>query len=394
VLADNTERLAAAADRLRITRSSLESGRSRREQLHESAYARLRAQLAPASRLCMGPRSFSTGNPMSRGSGRGISAGDRELQRDMRAVGVTEFGGPEALHVVELPEPQAGPGEVRIRVRAAAVNPTDTLIRSGARARQLKDIPPPYVPGMDVAGVLDQIGQGVATDLRAGDRVMAIVVPFASHGAYSELVVVPAESVARVPAGATDAEAATLPMNGLTVRLALDVLDLQPGQTLAVTGAAGAVGGYAVQLGKAAGLRVIADAGPGDEQLVKKLGADVIVPRGDDFGARVRAVAPQGADAVIDGALLDHLAIPAVRDGGRVATVRGFQGTEERGTICHPVLVRSYAREGAKLDELRQQAEGGQLTLRVAATLPAEQAAEAHRRLEAGGVRGRLVLEF
>ncbi len=312
----------------------------------------------------------------------------------MRAIGVTQFGGPEALHVVELPEPQAGPGEVRIRVRAAAVNPTDTLIRSGARASQLTEIPPPYVPGMDVAGVLDQTGEGVAADLRAGERVMAIVVPRGSHGAYSEFVVVPAESVARVPGGATDAEAATLPMNGLTVRMALDVLDLRPGQTLAVTGAAGAVGGYAVQLGKAAGLRVIADAGPGDERLVKELGADVVVPRGDDFGAQVRAVAPQGADAVIDGALLDHLAIPAVRDSGRVATVRGFQGTGERGTTCHPVLVRGYAREQAKLDQLRQQAEDGQVTLRVAATFPAQQAAEAHRRLEAGGVRGRLVLEF
>jgi NADPH2:quinone reductase len=312
----------------------------------------------------------------------------------MRAVGVTEFGGPEALHLIELPEPQAGPGEMRIRVRAAAVNPTDTLIRSGARARQLQDIPPPYVPGMDVAGVLDQIGAGVTTGLRTGERVMAIVVPSGSHGAYSEFVVVPAGSVARAPAGATDAEAATLPMNGLTVRLALDVLDLAPGQTLAVSGAAGAVGGYAIQLGKAAGLHVIADAAPGDEQLVKELGADVVVPRGDDFGARVRAVAPEGADAVIDAALLDHLAFPAVRDGGRVATVRGFQGTQERGTTCHPVLVRSYAREQAKLDQLRQQAEDGQLTLRVAAVLPADQAGEAHRRLEAGGVRGRLVLEF
>ena len=247
---------------------------------------------------------------------------------------------------------------------------------------------------MDVAGVLDQIGEDVTTDLRAGDRVMAIVVPSGSHGAYSEFVVVPAESVARVPAGSTDAEAATLPMNGLTARLALDTLDLQPGQTLAVSGAAGALGGYAVQLGKAAGLRVIADAGPGDERLVKELGADAVVPRGDDFGAQVRAVVPEGADAVIDGALLDHLALPAARDGGRIVTVRGYQGPEEGSATCHPVLVRSYAREQAKLDQLRQQVEDGQVTLRVAAVLPAQQAAEAHRRLEAGGVRGRLVLEF
>lgn len=312
----------------------------------------------------------------------------------MRAVGVTEFGGPDALHIVELPDPQAGPGELRIRVRAAAVNPTDTGLRAGARASQLKDIPPPYVPGMDAAGELDQIGPGVSTDLKVGDHVMAIVVPHGSHGAYSELVVVPAESVTRVPAGASHAEAATLPMNGLTTRQALDMLDLAPGQTLAVTGAAGAVGGYAIQLGKANGLRVVADASPQDEQLVKELGADVVVARGPEFAARVREVVPEGADGLIDAALLNELAIPAVRDGGRIATVRGFTGDPERGISFHPVFVRNYAREHDKLDQLRRQAEAGEVTLRVARTLPAERTAEAHRILEAGGIRGRLILEF
>ncbi len=312
----------------------------------------------------------------------------------MRAVGVTEFGGPDVLHIVELPDPQAGPGEVRIRVHAAAVNPTDTGLRAGARASQLKDIPPPYIPGMDAAGELDQIGPGVSTDLRIGDHVMAIVVPHGSHGGYAELVVVPAESVTRVPAGATDAEAATLPMNGLTSRQALDKLALAPGQTLAVTGAAGAVGGYAVQLGKAEGLRVIADASAQDEPLVKKLGADIVVRRGPEFAARVREVLPEGADGLIDAALLNELAVPAVRDSGGIATVRGFTGASERGITFHPVLVRNYARERDKLDRLRQQAEAGQVTLRVARTLPAEHAAEAHRTLEAGGTRGRIVLEF
>ena len=312
----------------------------------------------------------------------------------MRAVGVTEWGGPDVLQVLDLPTPEAGPGQVRIRVYAAAVNPTDTLLRDGSRAEALRDVPPPFVLGMDAAGVLEQIGPDVQTTLQVGDPVMAIVLPAGAHGAYAEQIVVPAESVVRAPQGASHAEAASLLMNAVTVRAALDALDLQPGQLLAVTGAAGAVGGFAVELAKADGLRVVADASPADEKLVTSLGADVVVPRGDDFGAQVRAVAPEGADAVIDAALLDHLAFPAVRDGGRVATVRGFQGTQERGTTCHPVLVRSYAREQAKLDQLRQQAEDGQLTLRVAAVLPADQAAEAHRRLEAGGVRGRLVLEF
>jgi NADPH:quinone reductase len=312
----------------------------------------------------------------------------------MKAIGVTEFGGPDALHVVELADPEAGPGEVRIRVHAAVVNPTDTGLRSGARAALLKDIPPPYVPGMDVAGVLEQIGVGVQTDLQPGDHVMAIVVPLGSHGGYSERIVVPAGSVARVPAGATDAEAATLPMNGLTTTAALDLLGLEPGQTLAVTGAAGAVGGYAVQLGKVAGLQVIADAAEPDEQLVKDLGADVVVPRGPEFVERVREVVPQGADGLVDAAVLNELVIPAVRDGGRIATVRGFTGDAERGITFHPVSVRNYAREQGKLDRLRELVEAGQVTLRVARALPAERAAEAHRILEAGGTRGRLVLEF
>src|ERR1700760_570102 len=173
----------------------------------------------------------------------------------MRAVGVIEWGGPDALQVVELPDPEAGPGQLRIRVHAAAVNPTDTVLRGGSRAGQLRDVPAPYVPGMDAAGVLDQIGPGVQTDLRIGDPVMAVVVPHGAHGAYAEQIVVPAESVVRAPAGPSHAEAASLPMNALTVRAALDVLDLRPGQTLAVTGAAGAVGGDAGPLRQGDGPR-------------------------------------------------------------------------------------------------------------------------------------------
>jgi NADPH:quinone reductase len=139
---------------------------------------------------------------------------------------------------------------------------------------------------MDAAGVLEQIGDGVVTDLRPGVHVMAIVLPAGTHGAYVERIVVPAESVARAPAAASDAGAASLPMNGLTARPAVDVLDLMPGQTVAVTGAAGAVGGYAIQLARADGLRVIADAAPYAEQLVKELGADIVLPRGHDFPQR------------------------------------------------------------------------------------------------------------
>ncbi|MGH9057218.1 MAG: NADP-dependent oxidoreductase [Acidimicrobiales bacterium] len=311
----------------------------------------------------------------------------------MEAVGVVEYGGPEALQVVHLPDPPVGPGEVRIRVHAAAVSPTDTFVRNGSRAEAQRSAgPPPYVPGMDAAGVLDEVGEGTETDLRVGDHVMAIVVPKGSHGAYAEQVVVPAESVARVPEGATDVEASTLPMNGLTARMALDVLGLRPGATLAVTGAAGAFGGYVVQLAKADGLTVVADASEADEELVSDLGADVVLRRGDDFAARVRERFPGGVDAAADGALLHALLAPAVQDGGTVVTVRGYREPGEREIRFVPILVRDYSREREKLDGLRRLVEEGKVSLRVAGTFPREQAAEAHRRLEAGGTRGRMVI--
>src|SRR5919107_2475523 len=258
----------------------------------------------------------------------------------MRAVGVTAFGGPEALHVVDVPPEPMGPGRVRVRVTAAAVSPTDTHLREGAYAGRDPVQQFPYVPGMDAAGVLAEIGPDTDTDLRVGDRVMAVVVPSGAHGAYREDLVLPAGSVTRSPAGSTDAEAATLPMNGLTARLALDLMGLRPGQVLAVTGAAGAFGGYVVQLAKADGLTVVADASEADEQLVRDLGADVVVRRGDDVADRIRAHYPDGVDGLADGAVQDALVLPAVRDGGAVATVRGYRGTGERGLRMHPTLVR------------------------------------------------------
>ncbi|MCU1501044.1 MAG: putative zinc-binding oxidoreductase [Ilumatobacteraceae bacterium] len=317
----------------------------------------------------------------------------------MRAVGVHQFVGPDALEVVELPEGHAGPGEVRLRVYAATVNPTDTYTCDGSRAAMLAATgPPPYVPGMDVAGIVDEIGDGVGdgvgTRLAIGDQVMAIVIPSGSHGGYSESLVLPAGSVVGVPAGATLVEASTLPMNGLTARLTLDMLGLAPGATIAVTGAAGAYGGYVVQLAKADGLRVIADASAGDEELVRSLGADVVVRRGDDVAQRILEIEPGGVDAVADGSVQNDLLFPAIRDGGGFASVRGLRAEAPRGITIHGVWVRTYGEEWAKLDRLRQQVEDGAITLRVAQTFTPEQAAEAHRLLATGGVRGRLVIEF
>ncbi|GAC1587719.1 MAG: NADP-dependent oxidoreductase [Acidimicrobiales bacterium] len=314
----------------------------------------------------------------------------------MRAVGVMQFGGPDALEVVELAEPEMRADEVLIRVHAAAVNPTDTYTRNGARADALRASgPPPYVPGMDAAGVVEVVGEAAGTHLQVGDHAMAIVVPSGSRGAYSELIAVPGDSAVRVPAGTTDAQAATLPMNAMTARLALDLLGLRAGATLAVTGAAGAFGGYVVQLAKIEGLRVIADATPADEALVRTFGADVVVSRGPGMVEEIRRSVPDGVDALADGAVLDDAAVGAVRDGGQIATVRGFQPPEPpRGVVFRPVWVREYARKRAKLDELRDQVERGEITLRVAEVVPMERAPDAHRRLEAGGVRGRIVLSF
>ncbi|SDX78411.1 NADPH:quinone reductase [Modestobacter sp. DSM 44400] len=312
----------------------------------------------------------------------------------MRAAGVTEFGGPGALHLVDVPAEPLGAGQVRVRVTAAAVNPTDTYARNGTYAGRdpVKEFP--YVPGMDVAGVLAEIGAGVETDLAVGQHVMGIVVPTGAHGGYREDIVLPAGSVTRVPAGSSDEAAATLPMNGLTARLALNTMALRPGQVLAVTGAAGAFGGYVVQLARSDGLTVVADAAEADEQLVRELGADVVIRRGDDVAARIRAEFPDGVDGLADGSVQDAATLPAVRDGGVVTTVRRYRGDGQRGLTVTPVGVRRYAEEQAALDRLREQVEKGEVTLRVAATFPAADAAEAHRRLEAGGVRGRLVLTF
>jgi NADPH:quinone reductase len=311
----------------------------------------------------------------------------------MRAVGVTEFGGPEALHLVDVEPEPLGPGQVRLRVAAAVVNPTDTHARAGAYADRDPVKTPPWVPGMDVAGEVVEAGEGVG-HLSVGDLAMGIVVPSGAHGGYREDLVLPGDSVVRAPKGSTAAEAATLPMNGLTARLALDQLALRPGEVLAVTGAAGAFGGYVVELAKADGLTVVADAAEADEDLVRGLGADVVVRRGDDVADRIRARFPDGVDGLADGSVQDALVLPAVRDGGAVATVRGYRGDGERGLRMFPTLVRRVATDRPALDRLRQQAESGAVTLRVARTLPAAEAAQAHRLLERGGIRGRLVLVF
>ncbi|NKY88579.1 NADP-dependent oxidoreductase [Nocardia veterana] len=314
----------------------------------------------------------------------------------MLAIGFDAPGGPEVLRPVDIPEPHAGPGEVRIRVAAATVNPSDIVTRAGSAHDRYRAVTPPYIPGWDAAGVVDEADP--ATGWRVGDPVIAITLPvLAGGGAYAEKIVVPSGSVARLPTGSDHVCAATLPMNGLTAWFALAALAPATG-TIAVTGAAGAVGGYVVQLAKTRGLTVIADAKPSDERLVRDLGADLVLARGAGLADRIRTHVPEGVDALIDTALLGDTVIAAVRDGGSFVTLRppalGGGATPQRGISVDLVMVADHLEEPEALGELSRLAAAGALSLRVARTLPAEQAARAHELLEGGGVRGRIVLEF
>jgi len=277
-------------------------------------------------------------------------------------------------------------------VTAATINPTDLWMRAGRSAKGLAGIPPPWVPGMDLAGVIDAVGPDV--DWAVGERVMAIVIPLRLQGgAQAERVVVPADGLARIPHGLATIAAATVPLNGLTARLALDRLALPRGATLGVTGAAGALGGYAIQLAKLDGLQVIADASSADEMLIAELGADIVVPRQRGVDA-FRSAVPDGLDAVLDCAVLGNALLPAVRDGGQLAAIRAFREPTERGIASRQIWISDYATNHSALQTLADLAGEGLLTMRVADTLAPERAADAHRRLEAGGVRGRLVITF
>ncbi|MER7547433.1 NADP-dependent oxidoreductase [Spirillospora sp. NPDC127506] len=312
----------------------------------------------------------------------------------MRAIIVTAPGGPEALQDADVPEPVPGPGQVRIRVAAAAVNPVDAAVRSGGLAGaglMAFGTRPAFGIGMDVAGTVDAAAPDV-TGLAPGDRVIGLQdrldVPVAG---YAESIVLDASAVAHAPRSASPAEAATLPLNGLTALQALDLLDLPPGATLLVTGAAGAVGGYAVELAAHRGLRVVASASAADEELVRGLGAEMFVSRDAHLADAVRALVPGGVDGAVDAALLAAAALDAVRNGGSFAAVNGGPAVPVplRGITVRNEWIRADAAQLAYLADL---VDRGRLTLRVADTLPLSEARKAHTRLESGGLRGRLVL--
>ncbi|MFF5843124.1 NADP-dependent oxidoreductase [Streptomyces massasporeus] len=294
----------------------------------------------------------------------------------MRAVVVNSFGGPENVEVVETEVPEPGAREIRIKVAAASLNPVDAGVRAGVFGGAGKRIG----LGWDVAGTVDAVG--VASSWSVGDEVVALdygmVKPLGTHAEY---VVVDTDAAALAPTTVDAVRAASLPLNALTASQALDRLELAPGDALLVTGAAGAVGGYAVQLAAHRGISVTGLAREGDEAFVRSLGA------GGFIGG---AVADRDFDAVLDAAVLGEPALAAVRDGGRyIGVIPQAEPASVRGVRTGAVEVSA---DGARLAELVRLVDEGVLTTRVAETFALEDAAKAHARLDGGGVRGRLVL--
>jgi NADPH2:quinone reductase len=325
-------------------------------------------------------------------TGRGHPPATRDAEKVMRAATVPRFGGPDVIEIADVPVPDPGPGTVRVRVAASAVNPIDLATRAGQLTQAGLLAPAPVLGlGWDVAGDVDAVGAGVHR-FAVGDAVIGLRDQLWSYpGAHAEQVVLDASALARAPTRVSAVEAATIPLNALTADRALGLTGLRAGQTLLVTGAAGAVGGYVLELAAVRGILAVALAGAGDEALARSLGAAAFVPRTAPVGPAVRTIVPGGVDAVVDAAVIGIGAHDALRgEGTFVALVAPFAPPPVRGTR---VLVQEVVADGARLTELAALVDAGLLTPRVADTMPLAEIAAAHRRIEAGGLRGRIVLE-
>jgi NADPH:quinone reductase len=308
-----------------------------------------------------------------------------------KAITYNGRGGYEIIEFRERTVPSPAAGEIRIQVKAAAVNPTDL----GLRERGFGDPASRLVPGMDAAGIVESVGPGV-TRLQTGQKVMAAVMPRRPEGgAQAEHIVVPAASAVPIPEGVSLAQAATLPMNGLTALRSLELAALGKGQFLAVSGGAGLLAHYAIAAAKRQGLRVIADAKPEEAAVVRSYGADVVVERGPGFASSIRLAVPAGVDALLDTALLGEPSFGAIKDGGVYIPVRGWADKPgERGIRIRPVFVSEVLERTEWLQVLCEMVAAGQITLRVAGEYSPERVADAQRALAAGGLRGRPVILF
>lgn len=299
----------------------------------------------------------------------------------MKAVSFSRFGGPEVLEIVDLPDPHPGPGQVRIVVRAAGINATEWKLRSGVLSFGAGL---PQTTGRDVAGVVDEVGEGV-TDVVVGDRVFGV----SDDGAgAAELALLTFRAL--IPPSLGFVDAAGLPVALETATRSLDQLGVGPGMILLVNGAAGGIGSTAVQLAVARGARVIGTASAANHDYLRFLGAEP-VSYGDGMAERVRAVAPDGVDVALDvagsGVLVELIELA----GGakNVVTLADFEGSAEHGVAFsngfHGHAFHALAEIGALI-------EAGRFWLPVERTYPLAEIAQAHRVSEHGHVRGRLVL--
>jgi NADPH:quinone reductase-like Zn-dependent oxidoreductase len=300
----------------------------------------------------------------------------------MKAVTFAQYGGPDVLEVTEQPEPHPGVGQIRIAVRASAVNPYDWKVRSGAM-HQFLPVEFPVIDGSEAAGVIDEVGQDV-TDVRPGDEVFG----FTAGGAAAEFAVLDAWQAK--PAELSFEQAAALPIAAETsVRAFAVVGGVREGQTLLITGAAGGVGSIAVQLAVARRARVIGTASERNQDFLRELGAEPTT-YGDGLVERVRELAPKGVDIAFDTAGKGDIQalIELTGDPSRVVTIADFGA----GQLGARLTTGAEGRHVEALAEAAALADSGRLGVTISGRYPFEQAADAHRASEDGHVRGKLVL--
>ncbi|MFF8373190.1 NADP-dependent oxidoreductase [Streptomyces lydicus] len=303
----------------------------------------------------------------------------------MRAIMYNEFGGADVLALRETEKPEPGPGDVRVRVVAVGVNPLDYKRRYGW-VEQFYPTTFPAVPGLEFAGVVDALGEGV-TEVGVGDEVFG----WTRTGAYAEYAL--AGDIAPKPAELSFATAAALPVAGETAQRVLDELGVREGETMLLHGAAGAVGQVAVQLAVALGVTVVGTASPANHDFLRALGA-VPVAYGAGLADRVRAAAPQGVDAVFDAAGHDALPVSIALRGGttdRIVTIAATDAAEHGVPFSAGGTPSEQVRAG--LVKHARLAVEGKLTVPVAETFTLADAAKAQELSEAGHVRGKLIIE-
>jgi NADPH:quinone reductase-like Zn-dependent oxidoreductase len=308
----------------------------------------------------------------------------------MKAINQETFGGPEVLQLVDIPEPAPRPGRARVRVTAAAVNPVDVAARAGWLRPFMPDLTPPFVLGSEFAGVVID-GDG---PYPPGTRVAGLAPWYTTHeGTYAEVISVDPAWLARIPDALDDVTAASVPLTSQTASQSLDLLGLQAGQTVLITGASGSVGGFAVQLAAQRGARVLAVSSADDDAYVSGLGAERVLPRtgtNAELAAAVKAVAPGGVDAVFDPGSLGAAVVGTVRDGGVFVAVNASAAPQpERGVDVRDIGAQS---DGQLLARLLDAVAAKTLTTRVGATVPLAEAARAHTMAASHSVSGKIVL--